>query len=88
MDANRLAVQPQVQADLVAEEWHDLWKGGGAYQIDVGGVNSAPVVPSPSPDDLCDVCRSFSAHTVPGADNLHPAQPGDTSVTMHCVQLR
>ena len=38
-----------------------------------GGVDSAPVVPSPSPDDLRDVCRSFNAHTATGSDNLHPA---------------
>ena len=73
MDADRLTVQPQGQTDLVAGEWHDLWKVGRAYQIDFGGVNSAPVVPSPSPDGLRDVCRSFSAHTATGSDNLHPA---------------
>ena len=63
VDANGLAVQPQKHGDLAAKEWHDLWKVGRANQIDFGGVNSAPVVPSPPPDDLRDVCGSFSAHT-------------------------
>ena len=73
VDANGLAVQPQEQADLVAEEWHDLWKVGRACETDFGGVNSGPVVPSPSPDDLRDVCGSFSAHTATGSNNSHPA---------------
>ena len=62
VDGNGLAVQ----ADLVAKGWHDLWKVGRACQIDFGGANNAPVVNSPSPDDLRDVCAS-------GSDNLHPA---------------
>ena len=37
------------------------------------GVENAPVVPSPSPDDLRDVCGSFNARAATGADNLHPA---------------
>ena len=73
VDANGLAVQPQEQADLIEKRWHDLWRVGRACQIDFGGVNNAPVVPSPSPDDLCDVCGSFSAHTATGSDKLHPA---------------
>ena len=44
---------------------------GQTVQIDCGGVNNAPVVASPSPDDLRDVCGSFSAHTATGSDNLH-----------------
>ena len=63
VDANGLAVQAQEQADLVAKEWHDFLKVGRACQIDFGGANNAPVVPSPSPDDFRDVCGSFSAHT-------------------------
>ena len=73
VDADGLAIQPQEHADRVAEEWHPLWQVCRAYQIDFGGVKSAPVVPSPSPHDLHDVCRSFSAHTATGSDNLHPA---------------
>ena len=53
-------------ADLVAKEWHDLWKVGRACQIDFGGANNAPDVPSPSPEDVRDVCGSFSAHTATG----------------------
>ena len=73
VDANGLAVQPQEPADLVAKEWHDLWKVGRACQIDFWGANSAPCVPTPSPDDPRDVCGSFSAHTATGSDNLHRA---------------
>ena len=50
LDASKLAVQPQEQADLVAKEWHDLWKVSTECQIDSGGVNNASVVPSPSPE--------------------------------------
>ena len=32
---------------------------GRACQIDVGDVDNAPVVPSPSPDCFCDFCGSF-----------------------------
>ena len=71
VDANGLAVHPQEPADLVAKEWHDPWKVGRACQIDFGGANSAPGVPTPTPDDLRDVCGSFSAHTATGSDNLH-----------------
>ena len=28
VDANVVAVQPQEQSNLVAKEWHDLWKVG------------------------------------------------------------
>ena len=73
VNAHGLAVQPQEQADLVAKEWHDLWSFGRTCQIDFGGVSNASVVPSPSPDDLRDVCGSFSAHTATSFDNLHPA---------------
>ena len=55
----------ELAADLVAKEWHDFWRVGTECQIDFGGVNNAPVVPSPSPDDLRDVCGSVSAHTLP-----------------------
>ena len=46
--ASGLAVQPQEQAELVANEWHELWRVGRECQIDFGGVKNAPVVPSPS----------------------------------------
>ena len=45
-------------------EWHELWRVGGECQIGFVGVEDAPVVPSPSPDDLRDVCGSFSAPLV------------------------
>ena len=35
VDANVLAVQPQEQSNLAAQEWHDLWKVGVACHIDL-----------------------------------------------------
>ena len=72
--------------------WHVVgsskWPRKRTRQIDFGGINNCPVVPSPSPDDLRDVRGSFSARTATGSSNLHPALHLNTSVMMHLVQLR
>ena len=64
VDANGLAVQPQEQADLVPKL--QLWTVGRACQIEFGGVNNAPVVPSPT-----SVVRS--ARTLPLAPTTAPS---------------